>query len=229
VFVCVEVGSGVSPLIYSTFSQWVRGCNEGISRAQDGFLFCRFIGVANYFSRHIPNLAQHLFPLHEVLVGSSRNKRKFKRNPVVLEDWDRKWDDAQRETFDALRALLFDPVVLAAPQHGAKKRVEMDASDADIGGQLLQIAEDGVTWERLAFTARNLQPSQLNFSVTEKECLAVVCGLRSWRHFVQGEDVEVVTDHHSLICPMDNSLMRGRLAGWVRTIQIIPFTIVHRA
>jgi hypothetical protein len=30
----------------------------------------------------------------------------------------------------------------------------MDASDAAIGGQLLQLADDGVTWEQLAFTVR---------------------------------------------------------------------------
>jgi Reverse transcriptase (RNA-dependent DNA polymerase) len=90
---------------------------------KDGDSLCRFIGVANYFSRHIPNLTQHLLSLYEVLVGSSRKKRKFKRYPVVIEDWDRKWGDAQREAFFALRALLSDPVVLAAPRHGAKKRV----------------------------------------------------------------------------------------------------------
>jgi RNase H-like domain found in reverse transcriptase len=56
-----------------------------------------------------------------------------------------------------------------------------------------------VTWEPLVFTARKLQPSELKFSVTEKDCLAVVYGLRSWRHFVPGEDVEVVTDHHLLV------------------------------
>jgi hypothetical protein len=38
---------------------------------RDGDLLARFIGVANYFSRHFHNLAQHLLPLHEVLVGSS--------------------------------------------------------------------------------------------------------------------------------------------------------------
>jgi Reverse transcriptase (RNA-dependent DNA polymerase) len=64
---------------------------------KDGDSLYRFIGVANCFSRHIPNLAQHMLPVHEVLVGSSWNKRKFKGNPVVIEDWDRKWGDAQRE------------------------------------------------------------------------------------------------------------------------------------
>jgi RNase H-like domain found in reverse transcriptase len=149
---------------------------------KDGDSLCRFIGVANYFSRHIPILAQHLLPLHEVLVGSSWNEHKFKRNPVVIEDWNRKWGDVQRKTFFALRALLSDPVVLAAPRHDAKMCVEMDASDAAIGGLLLQLAKDDVTWEPLAFTARKLQPSELKFSVTEKECVAVVYGMSSWRH-----------------------------------------------
>jgi RNase H-like domain found in reverse transcriptase len=111
---------------------------------KDGDSLCRFIGVANYFSRHIRILAQYLLPLHDVLVGSSWNKRKFKRNPVVIGDWDRKRSDAQRKAFFALRALFYDPVVLAAPRHGAKKRVEMDASDAALGGLLLQLAKDCV-------------------------------------------------------------------------------------
>jgi RNase H-like domain found in reverse transcriptase len=119
--------------------------------------------------------------------------------------------------------------VLTAPRHGAKNRVEMDALGAAIGGLLLQLAEDGVTWKPLAFMAKNVQQSELKFSVTEKECLAVVYGLRSWRHSVQGEDIEVVADHHSRIWLIDDSLMRGRLARWVWTIQNIPFTIVHRA
>jgi RNase H-like domain found in reverse transcriptase len=75
----------------------------------------------------------------------------------------------------------------------------MDASDAAISCLLLQLAEDSVTSEPFLFTARKLQPSELKFSVTEKECLAVVYGLRFWRHYVQGEDVEVVTDHHLLV------------------------------
>jgi hypothetical protein len=149
---------------------------------KDGDSLCRFIRVANYFSRHIPNLAQHLLPCHEVLVSSSWNKREFKRNPVVIEDWDRKWGDVQRKAFLALRTLVSDPEGPAAPLHGAKKRVETDASDAAFGGLLLLLAKDDVIWEPLVFTARKLQPSELKFSVTEKDFLAVVFGLRSWLH-----------------------------------------------
>jgi hypothetical protein len=69
----------------------------------NGDSLCRFIGIENYFSNNIPNLAHQLLLLHKLKVGSSWNKRKFKRNPIVIEEWDRKYGKAQREAFAALR------------------------------------------------------------------------------------------------------------------------------
>lgn len=63
--------------------------------------------------------------------------------------------------------------------------------------------------------------------MSEKECLAIVRGSRTWRLNQQGEDLEVLTDHHSLVWLMENSLLRGRLARRVRTIQNGTFSIVH--
>eukprot|EP00173_Palmaria_palmata_P001601 Plantae.Rhodophyta-Palmaria_palmata.ctg191.p1 GENE.Plantae.Rhodophyta-Palmaria_palmata.ctg191~~Plantae.Rhodophyta-Palmaria_palmata.ctg191.p1 ORF type:complete len:271 (+),score=12.51 Plantae.Rhodophyta-Palmaria_palmata.ctg191:810-1622(+) len=103
----------------------------------DGNGLCRFIGVANYFRQHIPDLSNKLLPLFEVLSGSSWNQKKYKRQPVRIEDWDRKWGEAQRAAWEDVKAAPMNPNILAAPRHGAKKRLEMDASDAAIGGALL--------------------------------------------------------------------------------------------
>lgn len=61
-----------------------------------------------------------------------------------------------------------------------------------------------------------------------KERLAIVHALRSWHHYVQGEQLKVVTGHKSFVRLMDNSLKRGKLEKWVRTIQNISFEIAHR-
>eukprot|EP00173_Palmaria_palmata_P001998 Plantae.Rhodophyta-Palmaria_palmata.ctg222.p1 GENE.Plantae.Rhodophyta-Palmaria_palmata.ctg222~~Plantae.Rhodophyta-Palmaria_palmata.ctg222.p1 ORF type:complete len:281 (+),score=25.14 Plantae.Rhodophyta-Palmaria_palmata.ctg222:1324-2166(+) len=195
----------------------------------DGNGLCLFIGVANYFRQHILDLSNNLLPLFEVLSGLSWNQKNYKRQPVRIEYWDRKWGEAQRAAWEDAKAEIMNPKILAAPRHGAKKRLEMDASDAEIGGLLLQLSAGDEQWEPLAFTARKLQPSKLKFSITEKECLETVHGLRTWRHFVQGKNLEVFTDHRSLVWLMDHALMRGRLARWVWTIQNIPFVVVHLA
>lgn len=94
---------------------------------------------------------------------------------------------------------------------------------------LLQRNDEEGQWEPLAFTAKRLKPSELKYTVSGKECLAVVHALRSWRRYVQGEEIEVHTDHQALVWLMDAAQLHGRLARWVWTIQNIPFTIAHRA
>lgn len=194
----------------------------------NGDALARFIGLANYFAKHISDIASKLQPLQSVLNGTSWNVKKPKRRPIYIADWDQRWGKQQRAAWAALKMDLARPHVLAAPRHGAAKRIEVDASDAAVGGVLLQEEPDKNEWRPLAFMAKTLKPSELKYSVTEKECLGVVHALRTWRHYCQGEDLSVVTDHKALLWLLDNKLLRGRLARWVWTIQNIPFRIVHR-
>lgn len=200
-----------------------------LQEPSDGDSLTRFIGIVNYFSAHIDHSAEKLIPLHDVLRGTDWNKRKSKRASIVIPDWDSRWGPAQSAAWRCLKGDLTNPRLLAAPRSGLKKRIETDASDNAIGAVLLQEDPSTQEWDALAFTAKRLKPSELKYTVSEKECLGVVHALRSWRHYVQGEDLEVHTDHEALLWLMDNAQLRGRLARWVWTIQNIPFTISHRA
>lgn len=195
----------------------------------DGNSLTRFIGLVNYFGAHIDHAAEKLVPLLDVLRGSNWNQKKSKRAPVVIADWDLRWKPAQSAAWRQLKFDLTNPRLLATPRPGTPKRIETDASDAALGGVLLQQNPDTGEWQPLAFTAKRLKPSELKYTVSEKECLAVVHALRSWRHYVQGENLTVHTDHQALVWLMNTALMRGRLARWVWTIQDIPFNISHRA
>ena len=41
--------------------------------------------------------------------------------------------------------------------------------------------------------------SQQNYSATERECLAVVSGIKEFRTYLFGQHFTVVTDHHSVM------------------------------
>ena len=90
-----------------------------------------------------------------------------------------------------------------------------DASDYGLGGVLLQESDDG-KWRPVSFTARKLKGAEVRYTVTEKECLAVVHALRKWRHYLHGVPCFiVVTDHIALRWMVQLREPRGRLERWM--------------
>jgi RNase H-like domain found in reverse transcriptase len=67
----------------------------------------------------------------------------------------------------------------------------------------------------LAFASRILSKSEVNYYVTEKECLAILWALKKFRSIVWGCKIRVVTDHHALCWPNTKAELAGRLARWV--------------
>lgn len=94
---------------------------------------------------------------------------------------------------------------------------------------LLQLSAEGSAWKPPAIIVKKLKLSELMYLVPEKEFLAVVHALHSWRLYVQGEQQEVVKDHRSALgWFIHDGLMRGRLAKWILKIRKNQFKVVHR-
>ena len=72
----------------------------------------------------------------------------------------------------------------------------MDASDEAIGAELAQEV-DGA-FNPIAFESRKLTPAERNYPTHERELLALVHALKTWRHYLEGRKLMVVTDHNSL-------------------------------
>ena len=70
------------------------------------------------------------------------------------------------------------------------------SSNTGLGVVLTQV-QDGE--ERvISFASRTLLAAERNYSVTERECLAVVWGIRKFREYLEGFSFKVITDHSSL-------------------------------
>ena len=48
------------------------------------------------------------------------------------------------------------------------------------------------------YISKNLSPAELNYTVTEKEFLAVVHAINKFRHYITGYPVVLYNDHSSI-------------------------------
>ena len=81
----------------------------------------------------------------------------------------------------------------------------------------------------VAYYSRKLLPRETRYAAVEKECLAVVEGIRHFRVYLEGTPFMVQTDHRSLKYLHKMKDSTGRLARWSLFLQPYSFTIHHRA
>ena len=121
--------------------------------------------------------------------------------------------------------LLHAPVLqLADPDR--KFWVTTDASDFAIGAVLSQVWDDGE--HPVAYESRKLNAAEGNYATHEKELLAVIHALRTWRHYLLGNHFIVVTDHNSLKYLHTQPNLSRRQARWAEFLAEFDFEIVYR-
>jgi RNase H-like domain found in reverse transcriptase len=79
----------------------------------------------------------------------------------------------------------------------------------------------------VGFASRKLKGTEPRYTTTERENLAVVLGLRKFRHYVYGEPFEVVTDHIALTWLMSLRDPKDRLARWIVEMQAFDFEVLY--
>ena len=181
----------------------------------------QFLGVAGYYRRFIRNYSLIALPLTELLkVGEGMTKLK-KFEPVV-------WNTAHQSAFEQLKRVLTEAPVLMQPRVDQPFIIETDASDAAIGGCLLQYDTDGKL-HPVAYSSMKLSPAQFKYPVHEKELLAIKEALRVWACYVDnGHEVTIFTDHKSL--KYMNTIKRPskRLVRWIDEFQAWKLNIKYR-
>ncbi|KAM8717987.1 hypothetical protein ACLKA7_004659 [Drosophila subpalustris] len=168
------------------------------------------LGMASWYRRFVPNFATLVQPMTELL----KKGRKWS------------WGEEQEEALCQLKEKLTTAPVLACPDFSAKFVLQTDASDYGLGAVLTQTVDDQ---ERvIAYASRKLLKAEMNYSATEKECLAIVWSIRKLQCYLEGYRFDVVTDHLALKWLNSIESPTGRIARWALELQQFQFDVHYR-
>lgn len=116
---------------------------------------------------------------------------------------------------------------MAFPDFKKKFILETDASNYAIGAVLSQEYEEGK--RVVGYFSKTMTKHQINYSVTEKECLAVVKAMKHFRSYLYGHETDVWTDHQCLTWLKSLTQPMGRLARWILELSEFKFNIFYKA
>jgi transposase InsO family protein len=168
----------------------------------------RFLGLANYLCKFLPNLNSVTAPL--------RNLTK-KDVPFV-------WSRTQSEAFDKVKDMVSKAPVLAMYDPSKDLTLENDASEYGVGSVLMQSDRP------IAYASRSLTDTETRWAQIEKEMLAITYGLEKFHHYTYGRVVAVITDHKPLVPIMTKPLYKApkRLQALLLRAQKYQFSLVHK-
>ena len=167
-----------------------------------------FLSLASYYRRYVQNFADIAAPL---------NRLTQKDSPFV-------WDLSCQNTFQLLKEKLTQAPILTYPRFGVDSPTFQLLTDASASGLGVILEQGGHV---IAYASRTLSEAERNYSVIQQECLAVLYGVKQFRHYLLGRPFNLITDHAPLQW-LSGQKMEGLLARWALALQEFDFQIVYR-
>jgi len=95
------------------------------------------------------------------------------------------WRKRQQRAFEELKERFMTEPVLIIPDLDKEMRIEADVLDFAMRGVLSMKCEDG-KWRPVAYISKSLNEAERNYKIHDKEMLAIIQCLKTWRHFLEG-------------------------------------------
>ncbi|KAL5560290.1 hypothetical protein UlMin_036501 [Ulmus minor] len=169
-----------------------------------------FLGHTGFYRRFIKDFSKIAKPLCNLL----EKDRKFD------------FDEGCLKAFLELKQKLSSAPVIVAPDWAAPFELMCDASDVAVGAVLGQ--KRNRVFHSIYYASKTLQGAQLNYTVTEKELLAVVFAFDKFRSYLVGTKVIVYTDHSAINYLVEKKDAKPRLIRWVLLLQEFDLEIRDR-
>ncbi|GFX27864.1 retrovirus-related Pol polyprotein from transposon 17.6 [Trichonephila clavipes] len=157
----------------------------------------RFLGSINVYQKFIKDYAKLRVPLNKLL----------KRDAI----WN--WSHECQEAYQKLKNCLISKPILKLYNSQYPCHVFCDASQDSIGVVLKQQHPDGTLYP-IAYHSRQLLKHEKNYTISEKECLAIIDALDKFHCYLHGSKFTIHTDHAALQWLKSVKHLTGRLFRW---------------
>ena len=127
----------------------------------------KFLGFCNFYRHFVKNYSELARPLFDLTK---------KGEPFV-------WTEHQDTAFTGLQDALTSSPVLLLPNYGRPFTLYTDASDYATSAILEQDDALGRS-HPVAYYSKSLQPTERNYEIHDKELLAIIHGLKHFRHYL---------------------------------------------
>ncbi|BHF82673.1 hypothetical protein SprV_0802581200 [Sparganum proliferum] len=141
----------------------------------------RFLGMVIFYRRFLPNCADLMLPLTNMLSGP--------KGPLEL-------TGKALTAFERIKNCLAEATLLTHPAPEAQLSLMVDASTVAVG-TVLQQHLAGST-QPLALFSKKLLPAETRYTTFGRELLAIYLAVKHFRHFLEGHEFTIFTDHKPL-------------------------------
>ena len=135
-----------------------------------------------------------------------------------------KWEEQHQAASSSLKEYLKDDMVVMGPDYSKPFLLQTDASEVGIGAVLSQLDEQKQD-RVVAYFSRKLKRAERNYATVERECLAIMDGIKYFEVYLTGVPVK---DHGCLKYLHNMKDSGGRLMRWVIRLQPYDYKITHR-
>jgi RNase H-like domain found in reverse transcriptase len=172
------------------------------------------LGMLGYQRPFIPQFAHLVWLLTQLL----KKEKKFK------------WTDECTKALDELIRIVASDPVLHQPDYTKPFTVEVDASQYATGAILYQENKSGWLCP-VGYHSHTLNPAEHGYDVHDRELLAVMRGLRQWRHLFLSSPFQtmVVTDHTNLQYYRQPQKINQCIAWYLGDLAEYNFKLIHEA
>ena len=165
------------------------------------------MGLKNYYRKFVKGFAKYYSPLHNL----TKKGATFS------------WTEDCHTAFETQKTALTEAPILAYPDFTRPIVLATDASGDALGMVLSQ--EQNEREALRAYAGRKLNPAERNYSVTQREALAAVDGVKHFQSYLYGRKFSVLTDSNAVLWLMNIKEPTGRLSRWALLLQQHDFTI----
>ena len=168
----------------------------------------RFLGMANFVSRFVPNMSKLSAPLRS----------------LTEQDNEWVWDPVHEKSFQDVKEAIARSSTLKFFNPSEHTTVQCDASSQGLGAVIMQNGQP------VAFASRSLSSAEINYCQIEKELLAVVFAMHRFDQYVYGRHVSIESDHQPLQILTKKPLkdVPRRLQRMLLELQRYDFTVTYK-